>query len=186
MKNLILGMLCSVIVVLTILSCLSIYSISSRKNEMDNSVSAVVKQTLKNCYASAADAEAKQYMRQELLARLSADSKVSITVHACDMAQGILSVTVTEEFYLPNRRKKVLRCQKTVIVDAKEEESEGEPGAGEETQPLRFISGRYFEDAAGNLIPEQQGGLSEDSLWAADRGRRSLLRSVIAQCPGGV
>lgn len=186
MKNLIMGILCSVIGVLTILSCLGIYSISVRKNEMDNSVSAVVKQTLKNCYASAADAEAEQYMRRELLGRLGSDSKVAITVHACDMAQGILSVTVTEEFYLPNRRKKVLRCQKTVIVDAKEAEDEGEAGAGEDAQPLRFISGRYFEDAAGNLIPEQQGGLSGDSLWAADRGRRSLLRSVIAQCPGGV
>ena len=43
MKNIILGILGCMVAVYTIVSCLSIYSISTRKNEMENCISQVLK-----------------------------------------------------------------------------------------------------------------------------------------------
>ena len=47
MKNIILGILGCMIAVYTIVSCLSIYSISTRKNEMENCISQVL--DVKSC-----------------------------------------------------------------------------------------------------------------------------------------
>ncbi|MCM1284125.1 MAG: hypothetical protein NC180_10015 [Muribaculaceae bacterium] len=44
---------------------------------------------------------------------------------------------------------------------------------------MRFISKKYFEDAAGLLVAESRGGLSTGSRWALDLSLRSLLRSVL-------
>lgn len=50
MKNIILGILGCMIAVYTIVSCLSIYSISTRKNEMENCISQVLKYHLIAAY----------------------------------------------------------------------------------------------------------------------------------------
>ena len=52
MKNIILGILGCMVAVYTIVSCLSIYSISTRKNEMENCISQVLKYLLNRFYAS--------------------------------------------------------------------------------------------------------------------------------------
>ena len=52
MKNIILGILGCMIAVYTIVSCLSIYSISTRKNEMENCISQVLKYHLNRYYAT--------------------------------------------------------------------------------------------------------------------------------------
>lgn len=171
MKSLIMGILCSVIAVYTVAACLSIYSISSRKNEISSCIAQVVHQNLQNCYGKAGDAEAESLLRQDLGVRLSSESQVSIAVTACDMSLGILSVSVTEEFTLPNGQSKTLQCKKTAIV----EEDETEP-----VFHIRFISGKYFEKLSGALVPARQGGLAADSRWAGGE-LRSLLRSVIVR-----
>lgn len=43
----------------------------------------------------------------------------------------------------------------------------------------RFISSKYFEDEAQNLIPSEKGGLAPDSRWALDPFLRQLLRCVL-------
>lgn len=121
MKNLVMGICGCAIAVYTIVCCLSIYSISSRRNELENCVSQVVRQNLMTYYGGFySDAEVEAYVRQDLTARLCSDSRVTIAVSACDMAQGILSVSVTEEFFLPNGMRKLLRCDKTAIVEVEE------------------------------------------------------------------
>ena len=50
MKNIILGILGCMVAVYTIVSCLSIYSISTRKNEMENCISQVLKYHLNRYY----------------------------------------------------------------------------------------------------------------------------------------
>ena len=52
MKNIILGILGCMVAVYTIVSCLSIYSISTRKNEMENCISQVLKYHLNRYYAT--------------------------------------------------------------------------------------------------------------------------------------
>ena len=102
MKNIILGILGCMIAVYTIVSCLSIYSISTRKNEMENCISQVLKYHLNRYYATGvSDTEVEAFVRQEIRQQLHTASRVSIDVKSCDMVSGVISVRVTEDFILP-------------------------------------------------------------------------------------
>ena len=71
MKNIILGILGCMIAVYTIVSCLSIYSISTRKNEMENCISQVLKYHLNRYYATGvSDTEVEAFVRQEIRQQL--------------------------------------------------------------------------------------------------------------------
>jgi hypothetical protein len=119
MKNVILGILGCMIAVYTIASCLSIYSISSRKNEMENCIAQVLEQNLRRYYGQEnGDEAAKTQVTEELSGRLQSDSQVTIEIRACDMSAGILSVAVTEVFTLPGGQTKALSCEKTIIVES--------------------------------------------------------------------
>jgi hypothetical protein len=127
MKNIILGMIGSLIAVYTFVSCLGIYSISSRKNEMENNIAKVLEQNLREYYGKEnGDADAAQSVKEDMLGGLGSDSTVSINILACDMSAGILSVAVTETFTLPGGKEKSVSCEKTVIVESEEEEDEYE------------------------------------------------------------
>jgi hypothetical protein len=118
MKNIILGIMGCMIAVYTIVSCLSIYSISARKNEMENCVAQVLEQILKRYYGKEnGSEEAKAQVKEELLEQLHSSSRVVIDVAACDMQTGILSVSVQETFTLPGGQEKTISCDKTIIVE---------------------------------------------------------------------
>jgi hypothetical protein len=120
-------MIGSLIAVYTFVSCLSIYSISSRNNEMENTIAAVLEQNLREYYGQEdKNADAAQSVKEDLLGGLGSDSKVSIDVLACDMSAGILSVSVKETFTLPGGKEKSVSCDKTIIVESEEEEDEYE------------------------------------------------------------
>ena len=92
MKNIILGILGCMIAVYTIVSCLSIYSISTRKNEMENCISQVLKYHLNRYYATGvSDTEVEAFVRQEIRQQLHTASRVSIDVKSCDMVSGVIS-----------------------------------------------------------------------------------------------
>ena len=123
MKNIILGILGCMIAVYTIVSCLSIYSISTRKNEMENCISQVLKYHLNRYYATGvSDTEV------EIRQQLHTASRVSIDVKSCDMVSGVISARVTEDFVLPGGFHKSIACDKTILVETEviEEETETE------------------------------------------------------------
>jgi hypothetical protein len=106
------------IAVYTIASCLSIYSISARKNEMENCVAQVLERTLRQYYGQEnGSEEARAQVKEDLLEQLHSSSEVSIKVAACNMQAGILSVSVQETFTLPGGQEKTLSCDKTIIVE---------------------------------------------------------------------
>ena len=118
MKTIVLGFTGCMLVILTVISCLSIYGISARKNEIENCTAQVVEQNLRTFYRSgASDEEAREALRQELMVRLDSASQVSVDVRTCDMEKGILSVRVVESFTLPGGQKKEVACEKTMIVE---------------------------------------------------------------------
>ncbi|MCM1106472.1 MAG: hypothetical protein NC355_05970 [Blautia sp.] len=163
MKQVILGLLGTAIVIYTVVSCLSIYSISSRRNEMENCLATVLKQNMDEYYVrlvptwvkkekqeeketkhrksgetkkegekkededewelvyvpmrKCSDAQVEAFVKQDLTGQLRSDSRVRISVYACDMEKGILSVGITEQFYLPNGMEKTIRCSKTLVVE---------------------------------------------------------------------
>ena len=118
MKNIMLGSVGCLLVLSTVMACLSIYSSSSRKNEMENCTAQVVEQTLKCYYQSGKNCqEVSEALRQEFMTRLGSDSKLTVEVRSCDMEQGLLSVRVSEAFTLPGGQKKEVTCEKTMIVE---------------------------------------------------------------------
>ncbi|MCI7321763.1 MAG: hypothetical protein MR508_00400 [Lachnospiraceae bacterium] len=118
MKNIILGFTGCMLAICMVISCLSIYSISVRKNELENCTSQVVEQNLKTYYRSGKESgEVVEALRQEFMLRLGSASQLSIDVKACDMEKGILSVRVSETFTLPGGQKKEVACAKTMIVE---------------------------------------------------------------------
>ena len=125
MKNIILGILGCMIAVYTIVSRLSIYSISTRKNEMEN----CIKYHLNRYYATGvSDTEVEAFVRQEIRQQLHTASRVSIDVKSCDMVSGVISARVTEDFVLPGGFHKSIACDKTILVETEviEEETETE------------------------------------------------------------
>lgn len=118
MKNVILGFLGCLIAVCTIFICIDIYSISVRRNELENCIGQVLKQSMKEYYRTEmSDAEAAACVRQELAERLHSASQISINIRACSMELGILSVEVTETFVLPGGKKQSVKYEKTIIVE---------------------------------------------------------------------
>lgn len=71
--------------------------------------------------------------------------------------------------------------------DVPEPEYPDQPDSGEEEPETnkiikihcRFISEKYFEDANQNLIPQERGGLKENSKWAEDPSLRVWLRQIL-------
>lgn len=125
MKNVVLGMVGAAVAIYLLVFCLSVYSISARKNEMENCLSQVLEQNLL-CYygGSYSDDVVKKAVTDDLSARLQADSKIVIDVHTCDMKQGILAALIREEFYLPIGTSKTITCAKTVIAEEEVTETE--------------------------------------------------------------
>ena len=128
MKNMVLGILGIFIGIYTIVVSLSIYSMQTRKNELENCLSQVVKHTLETYYESGYDflstttiweSDIEDEIEEEMMARLQADSKVVVEVLDMDFQMGILSVSASEIFYLPNGCEKCIKVVKTAVVDQK-------------------------------------------------------------------
>lgn len=142
MKQVILGILGTAMVIYTVISCMAVYSISSRRNEMENCLATVLKQNMDAYYVRQiprwekktdggtaswevvyeperkySDEQVAAFVKQDLVTQLRSDSKVTVSILACDMEKGILSAGITEQFFLPNGQEKVLRCSKTLVVE---------------------------------------------------------------------
>lgn len=128
MKNAIIGIIGGFILIYVTVISLSIYSKNVRENELNCTISEVMKQTLKqdnglDCKLhqreQKADIEVKEELIQEITKRLSSDSEVQVDVKACDMEKGIISVAVKEMFTYPNGKVGEVGLAKTIIVDRK-------------------------------------------------------------------
>ena len=90
MKNIVLGSVGCLIAVYTIVLCLSIYSISARKNEIENCMAQVLEQNMKEYYGTGkSNREVEDNVRQDLAQSLHSASELSVNVKACDMEQAI-------------------------------------------------------------------------------------------------
>ena len=127
MKNVMIGVFGGLMFFYTIMISISIYSIQSHKNELKNCLSEIVWQTLDNYYVPkilreqdyepVSEEKVTKEVAEEIERRLRSDSNYSITVLACDMDMGILSVRVDETFMLPGGKEKSWHYAKTAIVE---------------------------------------------------------------------
>lgn len=120
MKNAVLGIIGSGMLLYLLLLSVSLYSISSRENELDNCLSQIVEDTLVQFYQRDEVTEEKleAFVEQSLSTRIKSESDVEFQIVAWDMERGLLSIWVEEKYVLPTGKEKVLRVQKTAVVDA--------------------------------------------------------------------
>jgi len=133
MKNIILGSVGAMIILLGILICLSIYGTATRKNEMENGISQSMMAVMQTYYMPELlyrfeeaknlqpDFPSETAIRDELTLlisqRVSSDSTIYVHVKACDLKKGILSVEVIEEYRMPIGSKRTRKYEKTIIAE---------------------------------------------------------------------
>lgn len=117
MKNDILGITAIFITIYTVLIGLNIFSIQSHKQQMENHLSRIVKNTLESEYPIGDETTALKMLEEEIGKVASEDAEISIEVQEMDLEKGVLSVLVTETFPTVTGTSKVLTFQKTAIMD---------------------------------------------------------------------
>lgn len=117
MKNAILGVLGACILFYTTLIGLGVYNTGVRKNEVDNILSQVVKQTLEEGYGQTNAKEWETKLKENILLRLGSDSDVEIVIDCMDLEKGIIHVMVQETFWQINGKRKILEWEKTAIME---------------------------------------------------------------------
>lgn len=136
MKNVILGIIGCFIVLYTTLISLSMYNVSSRKNQMDKCLSVALAGAMENYYSSEIyEIELPDEMKQQVKAsdveneiisnvneRITSNGDVKTTVSVCDLEKGIISAEIEETFTMPMGTKKTISCSKTIIADKAMEE----------------------------------------------------------------
>ena len=130
MKNIILGLIASMLTIYLVVISISIYSVYVRKNEMDKCLSQTLFSSMDRHYISrimmpqnmaSEESEVEEELINDIEDRLTSDSEVQVNIRICDMEQGIISAEIRESFVLPFGIKKEIITSKTIIADREEE-----------------------------------------------------------------
>ena len=132
MKNVILGVFGGILTLYMVVISLCLYGIQTRKNEVENMLSQVVEGVLTAHYVpeplrtpqteTLSQEAVKKEVEEEIRMRISSDTQTGVSVLACDLDKGILSVQVTGSFELPGGFHKTFLFSKTAIMDRQAEE----------------------------------------------------------------
>lgn len=174
MKNVLLGMIGGFLILYTAVISLSIYSISTRKNELENCLSQIVEDVLEANYVPeelrseetriAGRADIEQQVRDAVGLRIPSDSELQITILACDMEKGILSVRVDESYTMPNGATRNWYCAKTAVIDRKKEP--------EDYRTIRFVVDgsdyKVYERKEGESYPVPKNPEGSFLYWKAE------------------
>ena len=118
MKNILLGCIGALITLYTILIGLNLLSYQTQKNQLENQVSRIVKNTLEAEFGVGEESVVKQMLLQEIRTCISAEEDcLDVEIHAIDLKKGLLSVTVKKQVKLLNGSVKVIEIKKTAIVE---------------------------------------------------------------------
>lgn len=121
MKHVVFGMITGVMLIYVIVIGISLFSISSHRNELDNALSQEMETVMRTYYQNGesgnASDKAKEEIERLLRGRITSDSKVEVSVITCDMELGILTVKMTSHFPLPNGKMTKVEKEKTLIVE---------------------------------------------------------------------
>ena len=118
MKNIILGIIGIFITLYTLLTGLNILHYQTQKNELENHISRIVKNTLEAEYQTGEEAYVEQKLLQEIKDCVSTRSgSLEVEVQGIDLQKGLLSVRVTKRVEMLNGREKEIVVEKTAIVE---------------------------------------------------------------------
>lgn len=130
MKQVVMGVVCGVMVLVTMLAVMTVEGRNSRERELEQAVSAAVDQTVEalerqHPYPLTSNEEFAADFAGLLLEQLHSGEgedgdenlSVQVDIAGCDVKKGLLSVCVTEKFSHPNGRVGTVRCKATALLE---------------------------------------------------------------------
>ena len=118
MKNIMLGIIGTSIVLYTLQIGLNVLYFHTQKNQLEKHVSRVVKNTLEAGFEKEEETFVKQMLLEELKGAISDDGgELEIEVQGIDLQKGFLSVRVTKRVEMLNGNEKTIVVEKTAIMD---------------------------------------------------------------------
>lgn len=117
MKSVMLGMIGFLITIYTLLIGLNVLTIQSHKNQLDRSLSRIIKNVLETEYPYGEGAMVEQMLREEIIASISSKAPISVEIQAIDLQKGVLSVKVTETISTVVGTPREIVMEKTAIVE---------------------------------------------------------------------
>ena len=133
MRNIIFGMIGTVMLGYSVLICFCIYGIQLREHEMNNRISQVVAANLEAYYVPdflreegyadklpGIEQRVRNQVNQELEACSTFDSEIHSQVTCLDLDKGILSVVVEESYGIPTGNTMTRQYSRTAIMERNE------------------------------------------------------------------
>lgn len=122
MKTAIVSCVLAFLIIITSLILLTIYEQNTRQNELEDSLSVAIEQSLENLktkqnYSIANTDEFVADFIQNLIVSIESDSDIKVEILNVDFEKGLLDVNVVETFIQPNGSKNNVSCRKTVILE---------------------------------------------------------------------
>lgn len=122
MKNAIIASVLILMLIITSLILFTIYNENTRQNELEDSLSIAVEQSLENLklnksYSINNTDEFVADFLENLLVSIESDSDVTVEILSVDIEKGLLDVNVIETYKQPNGSVKSISCRKTVIME---------------------------------------------------------------------
>ena len=122
MKNVIISMGLVMMMIITILILYTIYGQNTRQNEVEETLSVAVEQTLENMkidksYDINSTEEFIADFNQNLILSIESDSVLEVNILTVDIEKGLFDVEVVETFVQPNGSKGTASCRKTIILE---------------------------------------------------------------------
>ncbi|MBR4026468.1 MAG: hypothetical protein IKJ01_02765 [Lachnospiraceae bacterium] len=149
MKTTIFGIIAVLIAIYTMALSLGIYNTQIRKNQLENSVSQIVKETLELAYPNGDESIVKEELINHIKSRLNNIDTTKVEVLAFDLEKGIISVKVTETYNQLSGREKIISLEKTAIMEKEVEQDTMQTVVfsinGEIYKQYQVITGEYCQ-----------------------------------------
>ncbi len=120
MKQVILAMVGTLVIVYVVMISFSVFSTQTRKNDLENHVGRIIESALKEQYQIGDEEEIAKRLTQEIITSLGNEEATTVQIKALDLDKGIISVLVEQEFMQFNGKLRKVACEKTVIMEQKE------------------------------------------------------------------
>lgn len=124
MKQVILTIVGTLVIIYMVMISFSVFSTQTRKNDLENNVGRIIEEALKEQYQQGDEELIKQRVIEEITASLEKSGETQVQVRAFDLQKGIISVIVEHTYLQFNGKQRTLSCEKTVIIEQREMEEE--------------------------------------------------------------
>ena len=117
MKNIVLGIVGTCVILYTFLIGLDILIFQTSKNEMEKHVSRIVENVLETEFQTGEAETVRQKLIEEITSSISKKGSLQVEFQAIDLEKGLLSVKVRKQLRLFNGKQREIVVEKTAIIE---------------------------------------------------------------------